>query len=119
MQFSTALDLETHVLHLVQLDILSFLASNPNPPGSNDSDWAIHSPHDGLMSRTNLKTGARDRVSVELESERLSSQWQRRGQAPGLNRKRKWEFEAGGNPDDGERKGLLAAIREVVRDDTG
>ena len=117
MQFSTAPDLESHVLHLVQLDILAFLASNLNNASGSSSDWMIVSPHTGLMNRTDHKTGTSDRVSIGLERERLSSEWQRRGQAPGLSRKRKWEFCGGESADDGERRGLVAVIRDVVREE--
>lgn len=112
MRPSRVTDLEAHIMHLVQLDILGFLASNPDA----GSGWTIASPHAGLMSRTNKKTGTSDCVYVGLEKESLHTEWQRRGQGLNLSRKRKWGFMEEESIEKGDNKGLLATIGEAFHD---
>ena len=78
-QIRTAAALEDHLLHLIQLDILSLLVSS-RAPGDG---WTVISPHAGQLGRTNRSTGISDRISISVGKDCIVSHWQRRGR--GLN----------------------------------
>ncbi|MCJ1425171.1 RNA polymerase II mediator complex subunit [Sticta canariensis] len=103
--------LEDHVLHLVQLDILSLLASSRDI-GDN---WTIVAAHAGELGRTNRSTGISDRIFISLGKDHLDSHWQRRGQGLNLVGTQEWQTSTWERSNDRKARGLLATIREAFK----
>ncbi|MCJ1464181.1 RNA polymerase II mediator complex subunit [Pseudocyphellaria aurata] len=103
---------EHHVLHLIQLDILSLIASSRD---TGDS-WTNVSPHTGQLGRMNRSTGINDRISILLQEDYLNLHWQRRGRGLNLDGTQKWQASSMESSTEKEAKGLLATMREVFKD---
>lgn len=103
--------LEDHVLHLIQLDILSLLTSSRDI-GDN---WMIVAAHAGELGRTNRSTGISDCIFISLGKDHLDSHWQRRGQGLNLVGTQKWQTSTWERSNDRKARGLLATIREAFK----
>ena len=101
--------LEDHVLHVVQLDILSLLASSRDIGDT----WTIVAAHAGELGRANRSTGFSDRIFISLGKDYLDSHWQRRGQGLNLVGTQKWQASTWERSNDRKARGLLATIREA------
>lgn len=112
MKTTSAAALEGHILHLVQLDTLSLLASSRDI-GDN---WTIVSPHAGLLGRTNKSSGIRDRISISLGKDHLISHWQRRGQGLNLVGTQTWKSTQRQSSNESRVRGLVATMREAFKD---
>ncbi|MCJ1261101.1 RNA polymerase II mediator complex subunit [Lobaria immixta] len=112
MQSTSPTAIEDHVLHLIQLDILSLVASS-HDAGDN---WMIVSPHAGQLGRTNRNTGISDRCSISVGKDHLVSHWQRRGRGLNLEGTQRWQSSTMENYNESQARGLLATIREVFKD---
>lgn len=112
MQTTSPAALEDHVLHLVQLDILSLLASSRDI----GDKWTIVSPLAGLLDRTNKSTGISDRISISVGKDHLISHWQRRGQGLNLVGTQNWKSSIRQSSKESKVRGLLATVREAFKD---
>lgn len=103
---------EHHVLHLIQLDILSLVASS----GDTGDSWTTVSPHAGQLGRTNRSTGINDRISISLGKDHLTSHWQRRGRGLNLEGTQRWQSSIMESSTEKAARGLLATMREAFKD---
>ena len=108
---SSFTDVEGHLLHHMQLDILSLIASNPDPKGK----WTIGAAHAGRMTRRNKARDSLDQITVTLVQDHLSLFWQRHG-PPKLKGWKRWDSSGQGFVDeDNQRHGLLESVGEFLQ----
>lgn len=73
VQFSSLAALENHVLHLLKLDLVALLASQP----CVENGWTIVSPHDAQLSRVSKRTEQNDRIRISLQRNFICLSWKR------------------------------------------
>lgn len=74
MRFSTLEALRDHVLHLVEIDLVSFLESNRH----NRDEWKATSLHACRLSRRMSDPGKSQKMNISVRQNQLQLNWQRR-----------------------------------------
>ena len=73
IQFSCFATLADHILHLLKLDIVGLLASQP----SAEKRWTVVSPHDGHLSRVHRSSEQSDKIWISLQRDSIRLNWKR------------------------------------------
>lgn len=74
MRFSTLEALRDHVLHLLEIDLVSFLESNRH----NRDEWKATSLHACRLSRRMSDSGKSQKMNISVRQNQLQLNWQRR-----------------------------------------
>ena len=105
--FLTSSAFEDHVLHILLLDLVSFI------PANIGGEWTITSPHDGYLVHRNKQWKGYQAFTVKAEKEFLSLEWRKVRDNTETLRTFRWGDVTGvGN---GE-KGMLEVIKEALEE---
>ena len=111
IQFSFFDDLQNHILHLLTLDIVGLLASQPGA----EKGWTIVSAHDGQLSRVRRSPEQTDKICISVQKKSIGLHWKR------CQRKRNDEgtvrWDSGTMAANGEQnRSFSATIEEIFGD---
>lgn len=111
IQFSFFDALKDHILHLLKLDIVGLLASQPSP----EKGWTVVSPHDGHLSRVHRSPEQTDNIYILVQKKSFQLQWKR------SQRKRKDEgtvrWDSATKAANGEQnRSFIATIEDIFGD---
>lgn len=111
VQFSSFAALEDHVLHLLKLDIVALLTSQPGA----ENRWTIVSPHDAQLGRVNRSTERSDTIWISVQKNHIRLNW-KRGQRK-LNDEGTVKWDSTTMTAHGEQgQSLIATIEEIFGD---
>jgi mediator of RNA polymerase II transcription subunit 17, fungi type len=112
IQFPSFDAFEDHVMHLIKLDIVALLASEPDA----ENGWTIVSPHDAQLSRANMTTQRSDRIWVSVQRDCIRLKWRRAQQKRNGEGTVKWDSTT--TTHSGEKiPSLIAKIQEIFGDE--
>ncbi len=110
MHFSSPSALEDHILHILTLDLLSVISTNP----ATGSELTIASPHDGQLIRKNRARKTTQTCTILVGKERLSLEWRSVGGGRDFSRALRW---GEGKEEGNGGKGLLEVIKEAMNEE--
>ena len=111
VQFSSSAALEDHVLHLVKLDIVAFLALQPGA----DNRWTIVSPHDAQLSRVDRSSGRSDKICISIQKSFIQLNWKRGRRKLNNEGMVRWDNTTGTGHEQQDRS-LLATMERIFAD---
>lgn len=109
MHFSSPSALEDHILHLMKLDIISFISTNL----AAESGWTTISSHDGQLFRRDRERRISQTFTIFVEKELVSLECRTVGGGTDHLRTHRW---VGGNEGRNEERGLLNVIEEALKE---
>lgn len=111
IQFTCFDALEDHILHLLKLDIVGLLASQP----SAEQGWTIISPHDGQLSRVHRNSEQSDKIWISVQKNFIRLHWKRNQRKRNDEGTVRWDS-AAATVDGEQNRNFFAIIEEIFGD---